>query len=54
MTGSDDPVKAENVGIDTTKYKVWGFMASSLVAGLAGGFYAHFVQVLTPGVFGCC
>lgn len=48
----DDPIKAENVGINTTAYKIIGFMLSSLVAGFAGGFYAHFVQVLTPEVFG--
>lgn len=47
----EDEVKAESIGVNTTRYKVFAFVLSSFVAGLAGSFYAFFVQVLTPGVF---
>jgi branched-chain amino acid transport system permease protein len=47
----EDEVKAESIGVNTTRYKVFAFVLSSLIAGLAGSFYAFFVQVLTPGVF---
>ena len=47
----EDDIKSECIGVDTTRYKVFAFILSSFIAGLAGSFYAFFVQVLTPGVF---
>jgi len=37
-------------GINATKYKVLNFTISCTFAGLIGGFYAHYVGVLTPQV----
>lgn len=47
----DDEVKAECVGVDTVRYKIFAFVLSSFIAGLAGAMYAFFVQVLTPEAF---
>ena len=44
----DDDVRAESLGIDTTKWKVFGFALSSLLAGLAGACYGFYVSVLSP------
>lgn len=37
-------------GVDPTRYKLINFTISCACAGLLGGFYAHFVGVLTPSV----
>jgi branched-chain amino acid transport system permease protein len=37
-------------GINPTKYRVFNFTLACVFAGLLGGFYAHFVGVLTPDV----
>lgn len=39
---------AESLGINLTKHKLYVFMISAFIAGLAGSLYAHYVQVLTP------
>lgn len=39
---------AASLGLNPTTYRVCIFVASALVVGLAGGFYAHYLQVLTP------
>jgi len=41
---------AETSGVDATKYKVLNFTLSCAFAGLVGGFYGHFVGILTPAV----
>ena len=41
---------AETSGVDATKYKVLNFTVSCAFAGLVGGFYGHFVGILTPAV----
>lgn len=41
---------AGSSGINATKYKVMNFTISCLIAGLIGGFYAHYIGVLTPQV----
>lgn len=41
---------AASSGINATKYKVLNFTISCTIAGLIGGFYAHYVGVLTPQV----
>jgi branched-chain amino acid transport system permease protein len=45
----EDEVAAEAMGIDTTSYKVRAFVVSSFFAGLAGGLFAHFQSIITPG-----
>lgn len=45
-----DVVAAASSGLYATKYKVINFTISCCLAGFLGGFYAHFVGVLTPQV----
>jgi branched-chain amino acid transport system permease protein len=44
----DDELRAESLGVDTTRVKVLVFTLTSAIAGLAGAFYAHYVVVLSP------
>ncbi len=44
----DDELRAESLGVDTTRVKIVVFTVSSAFAGLAGAFYAHYVVVLSP------
>ncbi|MFX0000189.1 MAG: branched-chain amino acid ABC transporter permease [Candidatus Hodarchaeota archaeon] len=49
----DDETGSGASGINTTKYKVYAFMLSSLFAGLAGAFYAFYIRAVNPtGNFG--
>lgn len=43
-----DPEAAASSGVDATRYKVMNFTVSCALAGLLGGFYAHFIGILTP------
>lgn len=40
---------AESLGVNLTKYKLYIFMLSSFIAGVAGALYAHYITLLTPG-----
>ena len=44
----DDELRAESLGIDTTRVKVRVFALTSGIAGLAGVFYGHYLVVLSP------
>jgi branched-chain amino acid transport system permease protein len=46
----EDEVLAQTLGIDTTRYKLLAFAVSSGFAGLAGGLYAYYVQLVSPSV----
>jgi branched-chain amino acid transport system permease protein len=52
MAIRDDDLAAETVGIDVTKYKIFAFGISSFFMGLVGGFYAHYIRILTPSLLG--
>ncbi len=41
---------AHSVGVNSTKYRVMNFTISCVLAGVMGGFYGHFVGILTPEV----
>ncbi len=43
-----DAEAARSSGVDPMKYKVINFTISCFIAGLCGGFYAHFFGLLTP------
>jgi branched-chain amino acid transport system permease protein len=45
-------VLAQTLGIDTTRYKLLAFALSSAFAGLAGGLYAYYVQLVSPVIAG--
>jgi branched-chain amino acid transport system permease protein len=47
----DDQVKAQTMGVNINRTKLSVFAISGAVAGLAGGFYAYLIGVLTVGVF---
>jgi branched-chain amino acid transport system permease protein len=46
----DDEIRAESIGIDTTRVKIFVFTLTSAVTGLAGAFYAHYVAILSPNI----
>ncbi|MGE5512694.1 MAG: branched-chain amino acid ABC transporter permease [Bacteroidota bacterium] len=46
----DDQLRAASLGVDTTKVKLFAFVVSSTMAGLAGVLYAHYVLTLTPAL----
>ena len=48
----DDEQAAEAMGVDVVRFKVMAFILGSMIAGLAGGFYAHFLTFIMPQNFG--
>ena len=46
------PHLAGTLGINPYKYRLLAFVVGSTVAALAGCFYAHYSQNITPGAFG--
>jgi branched-chain amino acid transport system permease protein len=46
----DDQLRAASLGVNTTKVKLFAFVVSSAMAGLAGVLYAHYVLTLTPSI----
>lgn len=48
----EDKDLAEGLGVDTTRHKLIGFTISSFMAGLVGGFFAHYVNTLSPEMLG--
>ncbi len=47
----EDELAAEAVGIDSTRYKTLGFVIGCMLAGIAGGLYAHLYTYLNPDNF---
>lgn len=47
-----NPVLAEHQGIYLMKYRVIAFTVAGIFTGYAGALYTHFLQVITPLVFG--
>ncbi len=48
----EDEQAAEAMGVDLVRFKVLAFVLGSSIAGLAGGFYAHFLTFIMPQNFG--
>jgi branched-chain amino acid transport system permease protein len=46
----DDQLRAQSLGVDTTRVKLFAFTLSSAMAGLAGVLYAHYILTLTPAM----
>jgi ABC-type branched-subunit amino acid transport system ATPase component/ABC-type branched-subunit amino acid transport system permease subunit len=44
----EDEGKAAAIGVDTTRFKVLAYAASSFFIGIAGGVYAYFLTFLNP------
>ncbi len=47
----DNEIAARSVGINTTYYKLFAFVVSGALAGLAGALYAHHAQFVVSSVF---
>jgi branched-chain amino acid transport system permease protein len=47
----NDEIAAESMGIELSRYKLLIFSVSSIFAGLAGAFYAHYVGFIDPTSF---
>ena len=47
----EDNIAAEVIGIDVRFYKILAFVIGSMVAGLAGALYAHYVKFISPESF---
>jgi branched-chain amino acid transport system permease protein len=48
----EDEQASEAMGVDVVRFKVLAFILGSALAGLAGGFYAHFLTFIMPQNFG--
>ena len=46
----EDEDAAASLGVKVVRWKIFAFTFSSIIAGIAGGFYAHFVQLVTPSM----
>jgi branched-chain amino acid transport system permease protein len=44
----DSEIAAESLGVNLTRCKILVFALSSLLAGVLGAFYSHYVLILTP------
>lgn len=46
----EDEEAAAARGVDVVRYKVLTFVITSMIAGLAGGFFAHYITLITPNI----
>ena len=46
----EDEDAAASLGVKVVRWKIFAMTISSFFAGLAGGFYAHFVQLVAPSM----
>lgn len=44
----EDENAASAMGVNIVRYKIMAFVITSFIAGLAGGFFAHYIGVITP------
>ena len=47
----EDSIAAEVAGVDTVKYKKRVFIFSGFISGIFGAYYAHYLGVISPGLF---
>jgi branched-chain amino acid transport system permease protein len=48
----ENELAAELAGVDTTRYKVLSFAVGAFFAGIAGGLFAHLLQMAHPSQYG--
>lgn len=46
----EDEEAAAARGVDVVRYKILVFVVTSMIAGLAGGVFAHYVTIITPNI----
>ena len=49
---ASNQVLAEHQGIHLMKYRVVAFTVAGIITGFAGAFYAQYIQIMTPMLFG--
>ena len=47
----ENDVLATSLGIDVFRTKLLGFVVATMMVGVAGCLYAHYIKVITPGLF---
>lgn len=52
MAIREDEIAAESSGINLTYYRTFAFTVSAMLAGVAGGLYAHHISILGASNFG--
>lgn len=52
MAIREDPIAAEACGVRVTFYRTFAFTLSAVLAGVAGGLYAHYIGILGAKNFG--
>jgi branched-chain amino acid transport system permease protein len=43
---------AASLGVDVFRMKLLGFVAATVMAGIGGALYAHYIRVITPELMG--
>jgi branched-chain amino acid transport system permease protein len=51
LSGREDEIAAESMGVNTTRAKVRAFVIGAFFAGVAGGLFAHYLRYLNPQTF---
>lgn len=46
----DDEEAAQSMGVNTVRWKLFAFTFTSMMAGMAGAFYGHYIGLLSPVV----
>ncbi len=46
----EDEEAAAAMGVHVVRYKIFAFIITSMIAGLAGGVHFHYVEIITPNV----
>lgn len=46
----EDEEAAAARGVDVVRYKILAFVVTSMIAGLAGGIFAHYVTIISPNI----
>jgi branched-chain amino acid transport system permease protein len=47
----EDDAAADICGVDLAHYKITAFTIAALMAGVAGGFYSHYMRYISPDAF---
>jgi branched-chain amino acid transport system permease protein len=47
----EDQIAATSLGINTGKYEIWAFDITAAFAGIAGSFFAHYMNFINPNNF---
>ena len=51
MAIRDDDLAAASMGVNVVKYKIMVFLISTMMVGVAGAFYAHYISFIDPSGF---